>query len=69
MHAGFPAGSNREKNPRSQAHYAIPESQVAGHLESRGSNVHAIEKSNNVKQKQKGQEPPPNAMPGALRDL
>jgi hypothetical protein len=40
-----------------------------GHLERRRTNVHAIEKSNHVEQKQKGQEPTRDAMPGTLSDV
>jgi hypothetical protein len=38
-----------------------------GHLQGSGADVHAIEKGDHIKDKQKGQDPARDAMAGALR--
>ena len=52
-----------KENPSAHANHAFAETKVVGHLQRRRPHVHAIEKSDHVKQEQKGQEPPRDAMP------
>src|SRR5256886_15093470 len=59
----------KEKNARAETNYAVAEAQVTGHLKCRGADVHAIQECDDVKQKQKGKEPPRNSASCALRDL
>jgi len=58
-----------KENPRSEPDHTLAEPEIMGHLERRRTNVHAIEKCDHVQQKQKGEEPPRDTMPGALNNL
>ena len=58
----------KEKNARAETNYAVAEAQVTGHLKCRGADVHAVQEGDDVKQKQKGKEPPCNAASCALGD-
>ncbi len=44
----------------------VAEAQIVRHLERRGADVHAVQKRDDVEQKEKRQEAPGDAAPGAL---
>jgi len=59
----------KEKNARAETNYSVAEAQVTGHLKSRGADVHAVQKRNDIKQEEERKQPPRNSFSCALCDL